>query len=199
MTVKAKIVMEAFYGHEPSLSYFNGCSAGGKQGLTEAQIFPIDYDGIISGAPANNWTHMMAQIVWVAQAVHKDEASYIPPEKYGVLHKAALAACDAKDGVKDGLIDDPTRCAFDPKVVQCKKADLPTCLTAPQVEAARKIYSPLKNSRTNSQDLPGIRARQRDGLGPVCGRSHADRFCHGPVQIRRVQESGLGLQDAQLR
>ncbi len=165
MTVKAKIIMEAFYGHEPSLSYFNGCSAGGKQGLTEAQIFPIDYNGIISGAPANNWTHMMAQIVWVAQAVHKDAASYIPPEKYGVLHKAALAACDAKDGVKDGLIDDPTRCAFDPKVVQCKKADLPTCLTAPQVEAARKIYSPLKNSRTNQEIYPGFEPGSEMGWG----------------------------------
>lgn len=165
MTVKAKAILTAFYGREPSISYFSGCSAGGKQGLTEAQLFPNDYAGIISGAPGNNWTHMMAQIVWVAQAVHKDEASYIPPAKYPALHAAALAACDAKDGVKDGLIDDPTKCKFDPKAIQCKGADGASCLTAPQVEAARKIYSPLKNPRTKQEIYPGFEPGSESGWG----------------------------------
>jgi feruloyl esterase len=165
MTVNAKAIVKAFYGREPGISYFNGCSAGGKQGLTEAQLFPGDYSGIISGAPGNNWTHMMAQIVWVAQAVHKDDASYIPPAKYPALHQAALAACDAKDGVKDGVIDDPTKCKFDPKAIQCKGADAPSCLTAPQVEAARKIYSPLKNPRTKQEIYPGFEPGSELGWG----------------------------------
>jgi len=156
MTVKAKAIVAAYYGRTPNLAYFSGCSAGGKQGLTEAQLFPGDYNGIISGAPANNWTHMMAQIVWVAQAVHKDDPSYIPPAKYPQLHDSAVEACDARDGVKDGVIDDPTKCKFDPKAILCKGKDTPACLTEPQVEAARKIYSSLKNPRTKQEIYPGF-------------------------------------------
>ncbi len=111
MTVKAKAVIQAFYGSAPKLSYWNGCSTGGRQGLKEAQKFPDDYDAIIAGAPANR----TAISLWIAAAVLKDPASYIPPSKYPVIHQAALAACDARDGLKDGLIDDPTKCDFDPE------------------------------------------------------------------------------------
>ncbi|HEY4362759.1 MAG TPA: tannase/feruloyl esterase family alpha/beta hydrolase [Bryobacteraceae bacterium] len=165
MTVKAKAIIEAFYGRAPEISYFMGCSAGGKQGLTEAQLFPTDYSGIISGAAANNWTHMMAQIIWVAQAVHHDDASYIPPTKYPAIHAAALAACDAKDGVKDGVIDDPTKCKFDPKVLACKGGDNPTCLTAAQVEAVRKIYTAPVNPRTKQIIYPGFEPGSELGWG----------------------------------
>ena len=147
MTVKAKAIIQAFYGSAPRLSYWNGCSTGGRQGLKEAQKFPDDYDAIIAGAPANR----TAISLWIAAAVLKDPASYIPPSKYPVIHQAALAACDARDGLKDGLIDDPTKCNFDPKVLLCKGADGPSCLTAKQVEAAKKIYSPAINPRTGQQ------------------------------------------------
>jgi len=147
MTVKAKALIEAFYGAVPRRSYWNGCSTGGRQGLKEAQMFPDDYDGIIAGAPANR----TAISLWIADAVLKDRASYIPPAKYPVIHQAALAACDAADGVKDGLIDDPRQCKFDPGVLLCKAADDGTCLTAPQVAAAKKIYSPAINPRTHQE------------------------------------------------
>ncbi len=147
MTVKAKAVIAAFYGSGPKLSYWNGCSTGGRQGLKEAQMFPDDYDGIVAGAPANR----TAISLWIADAVLKDPASYIPPTKYPVIHKAALAACDAHDGLKDGLIDDPRSCQFDPKVLLCKAGDGPDCLTAPQVTAAKKIYSPAVNPRTGKE------------------------------------------------
>src|SRR2546426_4377518 len=147
MTVKAKAVIQAFYGNGPRLSYWNGCSTGGRQGLKEAQKFPDDYDGIIAGAPANR----TAISLWVAHAVLKDPASYIPPSKYPIIHQAALGACDAHDGLKDGLIDDPTKCNFDPKALLCKAGDGAECLTAPQVEAAKKMYSPAINPRTGQQ------------------------------------------------
>jgi len=147
MTVTAKAVIQAFYGSAPRLSYWNGCSTGGRQGLKEAQKFPNDYDAIIAGAPANR----TAISLWIAAAVLKDPASYIPPGKYPIIHQAALAACDARDGLKDGLIDDPTKCDFDPKALLCKGADGPACLTAPQVDAAKKIYSPAINPRTGQQ------------------------------------------------
>ncbi len=154
MTVKSKAIASAYYDQSPKFSYWNGCSTGGRQGLKEAQRFPDDYDGIVAGAPANNWTNLMTQLIAVAQAVHKDEASYIPPNKYPLIHNAVLEACDAADGVKDGLLDNPTRCKFDPKILACKGEDGPQCLSAAQVEAVRKIYAPVTNPRTK-QELHG--------------------------------------------
>jgi feruloyl esterase len=156
MTMKAKAIIAAYYDNNPKLSYWNGCSTGGRQGLKEAQRFPADFDGIVAGAPANYGTHLELHSIWVAQAVHKDEASYIPPSKYPLIHDAVLQACDARDGVKDGVLEDPRRCKFDPKVLECKGADGPACLTAPQVEAARKVYSPATNLRTKQQIFPGL-------------------------------------------
>ena len=154
MTVKAKAVIKAYYSEAPKYSYWNGCSSGGKQGLKEAQRFPADYDGIVAGAPANYWTHLMTGELWIAQAAHKDEASYIPASKYPMIHHAVLEACDALDGVKDGVLEDPTRCHFDPQTIECKGADTANCLTPAQVETARKIYTPATNPRTRKEIFP---------------------------------------------
>src|ERR1041385_8053879 len=101
MTVKAKTIVEAYYSAAPRLSYWSGCSSGGKQGLKEAQKFPGDYDAILAGAPANYWTHLITQSIWVAQATLKDPASTLSRAKFEALHTAVLNACDAQDGVKD--------------------------------------------------------------------------------------------------
>jgi len=89
--------------------------------------------------------------LWIAHAVLKDPASYIPPARYPVIHQAAVNACDMNDGLRDGLIDDPRSCRFDPKVLLCQSEGGDGCLTAPQVEAARKIYSPAINPRTGKE------------------------------------------------
>ena len=149
MTLKAKSIIDAFYGAAPRMSYWNGCSTGGRQGLKEAQRFPDDYDGIVAGASANPRTHLSSWQVWLAQGV-LDPHNYIPPSKYPVIHKAVLEACDAADGAKDGLIEDPTRCHFDPKTIECKAGDEPTCLTVGQVEAAKRMYTVPTNPRTNA-------------------------------------------------
>jgi len=156
MTVKAKAVINAFYGSSPKYSYFTGCSGGGRQGLMEAQRFPQDYDGIVAGAPAVNFTGRAVQAIWLAQASHMNEANYIPPAKYPAIQNAILGACDALDGVKDGVLENPRACKFDPKVLECKGADADTCLTAAQVETARKIYAPVLNSRTKREIFPGL-------------------------------------------
>jgi feruloyl esterase len=169
MTVKSKAIIAAFYGDGPKLSYWNGCSAGGKQALKEAQRYPADFDGIIAGAPGNNWTGRAEEAIWIAQAVHKDPASYIPPEKYRAIHAAVVDACDAVDGLKDGLLDDPTRCHFDPKVLECKGADGAACLTGPQIEAARKIYSGATNPRTKQQIAPGLELGSELGWATTAG------------------------------
>ncbi len=168
LTVKAKAVIAAFYGNGPRFSYWVGCSTGGKQGLTEAQRFPSDYDGIVAGAPANYWTRLMVSFVWAAHATFKDPQGHFPPAKYPLLHKAALDACDALDGVRDGVIEDPPRCRFDPKVLACKDgADSLDCLTMPQVEAARKIYAGARNPRTGSQIFPGLVPGSERGWGAM--------------------------------
>jgi feruloyl esterase len=89
--------------------------------LTEVQRYPADYDAIIAGAPANFAKRQTFGQIWLWQATHKDAASMLTPESYQVLHKAALEACDARDGVKDGVIENPSRCEFDPKVTLCKQ------------------------------------------------------------------------------
>jgi feruloyl esterase len=156
MTVQGKAITEAFYNKGPERSYWNGCSSGGKQGLKEAQKFPLDYNAIIAGAPANYWTHLMAGDLWPAIATSKDRAAFLTPAKLQLLHKASIGVCDSLDGVKDGLIEDPTRCHFDPGTLQCKGEETETCLTAPQVAAAHKIYEGAKNPKTGQPVFPGM-------------------------------------------
>jgi feruloyl esterase len=156
MTVTSKAVVKAFYGADMKRSYFNGCSTGGRQALIEAQRFSNDFDGIVAGAAANPKTHLDAWRIWMTQAMFKDQASFIPPEKHRVIHEAVLNACDALDGAKDGLIENPTRCHFDPTVLACRGADGPNCLTAAQLDAAKVVMSPLKNPRTGGLIFPGF-------------------------------------------
>jgi len=156
MTVKSKAIIAAFYGEGPKHAYWTGCSAGGKQALMEAQRYPTDFDGIVAGSPAANWVGRATQSIWTAQAVHNNEASYIPPAKYPAIHRAVIAACDDLDGVADGVLESPRACKFDPKVIECKSGDSDDCLTTAQVEAARKIYGPSVNPRTKKSIYPGL-------------------------------------------
>ena len=156
LTVAAKALITAFYGKAPRLSYWNGCSAGGKQGLMEAQRYPEDFDGIVAGSPAANWVGRAAQSIWVAQAVHQDDASFIPAAKYAAIHRAVMEACDRLDGVADGVLENPRACKFDPAVLLCKNAEWSGCLTAAQVEAAKKIYADSTNPRTGQRLYAGL-------------------------------------------
>jgi feruloyl esterase len=165
MTVQAKAIIAAFYGDAPKISYWNGCSTGGRQGLKEAQRFPDDYDAIIAGASANPRTHLSTWQIWLAQGILNDPANYIPAGKYPVIHKAVLEACDAADGLKDGLLNDPTLCHFDPKVIECKDGDAPTCLTPAQVEAAKRMYTAPRNPRTNQEIFPPVEPGSELGWG----------------------------------
>jgi feruloyl esterase len=151
ITVKSKAIAAAYYGTGPKLAYFNGCSTGGRQALTAAQRHPDDFDGIIAGAPGINAPDQGAGQIWFWNALIGTPEGLIPRPKLTVLHNAVLQACDAQDGVKDGVLENPTRCKFDPKVVQCKGAEGPDCLTPAQVEAARKVYQGPINPRTKKQ------------------------------------------------
>jgi feruloyl esterase len=159
MTVQAKAIIDAFYSTAPKLSLWNGCSLGGRQGITEAQRYPADFDAIIAGAPAVNAMRLHGVRMALNLQVHATPENYIPPEKYPMIHAAVLDACDALDGVKDGVLEDPSRCRFDPKVLQCQGADAPTCLTKPQVETAQTLYAPVKHPKTGAVLFPALLER----------------------------------------
>jgi feruloyl esterase len=143
-TVQTKALIAKYYERPARLSYWNGCSTGGRQGLMEAQKFPADFDAIIAGAPANFQTHLHAWDLSVAVPVVNNPATALTQAKLTALSEAAVNACDAQDGVKDGLINNPRVCKFDPAVLLCKGADAPNCLTAPQLEAVKRAYATTK-------------------------------------------------------
>jgi feruloyl esterase len=155
MTEKAKLIVRAFYGNDPKRSYFASCSNGGRQALMEAQRYPNDYDGLIAGAPANYFTHFLAGFAWNMQATLNEPGSYIPSSKLKAIEAAALAACDSRDGVTDGVIDDPVKCSFDPSVLLCKGTESDDCLTEKQIVALKKIYAGPRDSK-GEQIIPGF-------------------------------------------
>jgi hypothetical protein len=153
---RSKDIIRAHYGRPANHSYFSSCSNGGRQALMEIQRFPQDYDGVLVGAPANDWTHLFAGFVWNEQALFSTPGAYVAPSKLAAVQAATLASCDAKDGVVDGVAEDPRRCKFDPASVACPAGtDGPSCLTPPQVTAVRKIMSGPENPRTGRSIFPG--------------------------------------------
>ena len=146
MTVKSKSLIRGFYGKGPRLSYWNGCSTGGRQGLMEAQRYPEDYDGIIAGAAANYHSHLHASDMAIAVPILKNPEMNVSAAKLKMLHTAVMNACDKLDGVKDGIITDPEECHFDPATLLCKDGDSVNCLTRPQLDAVESVYSPVKFS-----------------------------------------------------
>lgn len=156
-TVAAKSIVEAYYGRRAKYSYFTGCSTGGYQGLSEAQRYPDDFDGIIAGAPGNNRSRLNLAFLWNFAANHRADGSQIVPNsKLPMLTRAAMAACDNGDGVVDGVISDPRACKFDPAHIQCRAGDGEDCLTSEQVAAVRKIYAGPRDARTGAQLYPGL-------------------------------------------
>ena len=141
--VAGKAIASAFYsGVRPRLSYFYGCSTGGRQALVEAQQFPWDFDGIIAGAPVINWTGAGMQILWSHHVNHDALGQEVLKEQdVRLLHAAVIEQCDTNDGIKDGLIGDPRLCKFDPAVLLCRAGQSRQCLSQQQVAAAKEIYS----------------------------------------------------------
>jgi Tannase and feruloyl esterase len=180
-TVEGKAITKAFYGDAPKRAYFNSCSNGGRQALMEAQRFPTDYDGIVAGAPANYWTHLLSNAIWTVQSM-PDATSHISAAKLASVEAAALAACDAKDGVQDGVIDSPDQCGFKPASMLCKEGDADTCLTQPQVTALERILGGMQGSK--GRIFPGYSVGGMTGgggwpawiTGPAPGRSLAFAF-----------------------
>jgi Tannase and feruloyl esterase len=139
MTVTGKALTQAMYGVAPKYSYFNGCSTGGRQGLMEAQRYPQDYNGIMSAAPAINWNRFHLQHLW-GPVVMNAAANPVASCKLAAATAAAIAACDGIDGVKDGVIEDPKRCTYDPKPLVGTSAGDCGSFTEADVNVIRKLW-----------------------------------------------------------
>jgi feruloyl esterase len=134
--VASKVIIEAYYGKPPVHTYFSGCSDGGREALMEAQRFPRDYDGIIAGAPANFWTKLLTNAVWIEQAFDQPNG-WLSPEKLSIVTKAVLATCHGEGG----YLDDPAQCHFDPSSLVCKPGQSNECLSESEAATLREIYS----------------------------------------------------------
>lgn len=150
-----KAVIKAYYGDGPKRSYFNSCSNGGRQALMEAQRYPNDYDGIIAGAPANYWTHLLSSAGYGVKNLLAEPGAYISKEKLPAIQKNAQASCDKLDGVADGVLEVPTACKISVAPLACTGAETDNCLTKPQLTALEKIYRGLVDKKGKTI-FPGI-------------------------------------------
>ena len=185
----AKTVIDAYYDQAPEYSYFEGCSTGGMQGLTEAQRFPYDFDGIVAGAPVHNYQALNISHVWKYQRLYQNDfagnlafdsngdGSLDSLTKHEILTEAVMAKCDANDGITDGVIDNPLSCDFKPEVdlaeMMCAgNVNADDCFTTAQVQTIQDIYSGAYDSKGVSV-LKGLALSSEAGwsgsLIPPCG------------------------------
>src|SRR5262252_3711934 len=211
MTVTAKTIVAAHYDARPTRAYFNSCSTGGRQALIEAQRYPDDFDGIVAGDPSWDQMRLYAARVWLNTYVNRTPAAVIPASKYPKIHDAVLEKCDAVDGVKDGVIEDPTKCSFDFATLTCGGEDRADCLTKDQVETASAMVRPIRDPKSGAvlhpgRYYPGSELGWGGVAGPLpSGESHegmrkivftADRDYHSikvPDDVERAVKADTGL------
>lgn len=150
-----KALVAAYYGAPAKRAYFHGCSNGGRDALMLAQRYPGDYDAIAVGAPANDFTGLISSFVQYERLFRVSPGVTLTPAKLKLLHDAAIAKCDGVDGAKDGLIENPRQCRFDPAALSCKPGGQGECLTSEEVGIVRHIYSGIR-LRNGYQVMPGL-------------------------------------------
>ncbi|KAI1138599.1 feruloyl esterase [Hypoxylon sp. FL0543] len=155
-TPVARRIASAFYRHDPRYSYYEGCSTGGAQGFALAQFYPDLFDGIVAGSPGNWYSHLALSFLWNAQVTQG--LNSLPQSALDLITQTVLAKCDAMDGVKDGVLENPLLCDFDVSTLACSPSatNQSACLTPAQVSSAQKIYAGPVDSRTNASLYPGF-------------------------------------------
>lgn len=197
-TLAAKAILERYYGTPAQRSYFEGCSTGGRQALLLAQRFPADFDGIIAGCPILSNAAESVHVAWSSRAnLDARGQPVLKHEQLPLVHAAVLAACDARDGVKDGIVADPRACNFDPNSMRCKARSKADCLTPVQVETVRKLYQGARNSRgellTSGGVPPGSELQWANAFIPVGAQPAFEE------QLAKEYLANLGLFDASAR
>ena len=173
-TVVGKQVASRFYNKPAQRAYWQGCSTGGRQGLAEVQRYPDDYDGVIAGAPVYS-PMVYSNAILRVQTFHARPESNLQPAHVPLIQKAVLAACDMKDGVADGILTDPRACTWDPGELECKAGASADCLTKPQVETVRRVYSGVKTKSGKYAAMPLMRGGETDWVTRMIGTPQAPR------------------------
>ncbi|CAK5263714.1 unnamed protein product [Mycena citricolor] len=222
-TVVGKQIVRAYYGRPHTKSYWVGCSMGGRQGLQSAIKYPADFDGILAGAPATDfnrllyWTGMMARAVGIPDA---DSPAAISAEEWVIISEEVMRQCDHLDGVRDGVITEPDDCVFDPSALSCSRRTTSRCLSRAQIDALKKIYSPVyvdgvytfprfdPGAETMSQGIPLLDSQTDFPLYPgdwlkftVLNETEFDFTEYGPEQLRQmefVNPGGVAAYDGDL-
>ena len=211
VTAAAKAIIARYYGQAPARSYFVGCSTGGREGMLASQRYPAEFDGIVAGAPAMRTGRSNLGLAWAnhvfTQISPKDENGKPDPNRafspsdQKLVTDAIVAACDAKDGLKDGMIFNMRQCTFDPASLACSGAKTDACLAAAQASALAKAFAGPRNSRgaqsysafpwdsgiaATGVAIPGILATgARSPVNPPCLRDDRCRCHRGPDECRR--------------
>ena len=176
MTTVGKSVANTYYGRPVTKAYYHGCSTGGRQGLAEVQRYPDDYDGVIAGAPVYD-LRVQTSALFRIQAFHQDPASTLTAAQVGIINTAVLAACDEADGLKDGIINNPMACAWDPAALRCKAGERGAqCLTPAQVKAVRVSYSGVKSKGGAVAAWPLARGGEMDWIDRSIGGQPTNRY-----------------------
>ncbi|KAB8263107.1 Tannase/feruloyl esterase [Aspergillus pseudonomiae] len=155
-----RTITAKYYAERPTYSYFWGCSTGGAQGYALAQYHPTLFDGIYAGSPGNWYSHLILSFLW--NGLHATGKGFMSQDVLNFITNRTVAACDELDGVKDGLIENPLRCHFDIKTLECQPSQTPIvndetlCLTTAQIQTALQVYSGPKDQRTGKQIYPGF-------------------------------------------
>ena len=183
-TLAAKALMKAFYGQEPRFSYFMGCSDGGREALVEAQRYPQDFDGISAGAPVmlfpvqnsivKNWESL--------SNTRADGSKILLRGRVALLHQAIIDHCPTLSGVKDGLLEDPRTCKFDPAWVQCRtdETDTSKCLTAEEASVAQKLYDGAVDNQGRHMSIGGFMPGSEPNWSMPVNAIGVQRLRNGP-------------------
>ena len=158
----AKALVAGFYGKPANRSYFLGCSGGGRQALKEMQDYPADYDGVIAGAPGPYMPLISVRMMWFSLAQKRNPAGALGDDDWALYEAASNRACDGNDGVRDGVVENPLACRFDPAVLLCKPGETKQCLSAPKLAMLKQIIAPMPDEHGRAMDkglLPGVRTR----------------------------------------
>jgi feruloyl esterase len=157
MTLSARAILRAFYGQDAAYAYYDGCSTGGAEAMEEAEFYPDDYNGIHAGSPGMDYSHLMESFLWGALLPAENPAATLDAAALTLLNTAVLQACGGSGAVQAGYLLDPRDCRFDPAQLQCQAGQASgTCLSAPQVAEAQRLYSPVTDPRTGLHLYPGF-------------------------------------------
>jgi feruloyl esterase len=189
--VTAQALTASYYERAPSRKYFLGCSRGGGQALMEAQRYPDDFDAIVAGAPAYDWTgELGGRNTWLNQAMYPDPndltVASLTPEAVTLIGQAVLAACDLHDGLEDGVLNDPRLCVFDVASLRCQEGEEAGCLSVAQVEAASRVYQGLL--------IDGVEVVPGFPPGGELGPAGWERWLTGGLAVAAVSEFQRGVE-----